>query len=489
MQEQSAGGKEAESGATWPAVVSAAALLVVFSIGFLGWSAHAFSPPREKSPPVPAIPASLLYLNEKESHYALLVDKSEQRLYLYQWEGDVPRLVKTFACSTGENAGSKNKNGDKRTPDGVYFFTRVIEGVKLPPIYGIRAFPTDYPNLVDRLNDKEGDGIWLHGTDQPLSSKSTKGCVVLENKDVAELSKYIRLRRTPIVIEEKISKTSLAELKNIRKRTADLLEEWRRAWETKQLDRYMSFYAKNFRSGDKDWQGWRSHKDRLNRQYREIRVSVTDPIILRHERTTLAIFLQNYKSDRFSNEGTKRLYFDPDMKIVGEEWDAHKTGEAPPPIPEKVLQAFLKPKPVKVAAVTAPPPAPASVVKEKEEKPVKASGDDTKDVRDFVETWRQAWEKKDLNGYMNCYSRSFRAQGKGWDQWRQHKKALNERYGKITVALKKVKISKTVGGMQASFYQNYQSAGISSTGMKSIELRQEKNAWKIVRERFLASRR
>lgn len=459
-----------------------------------------------KAPPPPEIPASLLFLNEREARHALLVDKSEQRLYLYQWEGDVPRLVKTFPCSTGENPGGKNRNGDKRTPAGVYFFTRVIEGNTLPPIYGIRAFPTDYPNLVDRLHEKEGDGIWLHGTDQPLSSKSTKGCVVLENRDVAELSTYIRLRRTPIVIEEKISKISLPELKKTGERVRGMLEEWRQAWETKQLDRYMSFYAASFRSGKKDRQGWRSHKDRLNRQYRNIRVRVADPIILRHERHTLAIFQQSYSSDRFSNEGTKRLYFDAELKIVGEEWDAHKTGEAPPPIPPKVLQAFLKPKPVKVAAVKTPAPAPsprAAVAKApapapapapqaavaSETAPARAAGGEAQDVRDFVETWRQAWQTKDLDTYMDCYSRSFRAQGKGWAQWKQHKRGLNERYRSIKVALKKIKIGKTAGGMRVTFYQDYRSDGVSSVGMKSIELRREKNAWKIIGERFLASRK
>jgi hypothetical protein len=42
--------------------------------------------------------------------------------------------------------------------------------------------------------------------------------------------------------------------------------------------------------------------------------------------------------------------------------------------------------------------------------------------------------------------------------------------------------------MLVSFYQNYHSAGISSRGIKSIEIKRENNGWKIVRERFLASR-
>lgn len=466
---------------------SAGAFLLMLWLGAAGSLAHAVPSRNEIAPRASALPASLLSLNEKDAKYALLVDKSEHRLYLYAWEADGPRLVKTYPCSTGENPGGKNRNGDKRTPNGVYFFTRVIEGTALPPIYGIRAFPMDYPNFLDRLNNKEGDGIWLHGTDQPLSAKSTRGCVVLENKDVAELSNYIRLHRTPIVIEEKISWTQVSELKKVSEQIGGLLEEWRQAWETKRLDRYMSFYAKNFRSGSKDWRGWRDHKERLNRQYRKIRVTVTDPLILRYERNTLIVFSQQYTSDRFSNAGTKRLYFDPDLKIIGEEWDLHTKGEAPPPIPENVLQAFLKPKPVKVAATTAVP-SPTTAAKDREGPAGVSSGDGEQGVRDFVETWRRAWEKKDLDGYMNCYSRSFRAQGKGWDEWKRHKRALNDRYGRIQVSLKNLKIGKAGGIMRVSFHQNYRSEGISSIGLKSIEIRWEKNSWKIVRERFAASR-
>lgn len=498
------------------------------STGPFAVSAYAVLSSTESLQPIPAIPACLLYLNEKESKFAFLVDKSEQRLYLYTWEGDGPRLVKSFSCSTGENPGGKNRNGDKRTPVGVYFFTKVIESKKLAPKYGIRAFPTDYPNLLDRLNEKDGDGIWLHGTDQPLSSKSTKGCIVLENKDVAELSNYIRLRRTPIVIEEKISKSFPGDMKKQGELVKAILEEWRQVWETKEIDRYMSFYSKKFRSGKKDWLLWRDYKERLNQQYREIRVNIKDPIIIGYRGNTLAVFNQAYKSDLFSNEGTKRLYFDSELKIIGEEWDVHKNGETPPLIPDKVMQAFFrvnpakvaittemvaalpakareeKPRkapgenpnvvpatpvsqPVSVAAVTAATPAPPA--KAGIEKPGKESAGEIQDIHDFLEIWRQAWETKDLDTYMDCYSHNFRAQGKGWEKWKQHKEALSKVYSKIQVTLRNVKIDKAAGGMLVSFYQNYRSDAISSMGIKTLDLKRENNDWKIVRERFLASRK
>jgi murein L,D-transpeptidase YafK len=447
------------------------------------------------------VPASLLYLNEKETNYALLVDKSEQRLYLYKWEGGSPKLVKSFACSTGQNPGGKSKNGDKRTPDGVYFFTKVIESKKLSPKYGIRAYPTDYPNFLDRSTDKDGNGIWLHGTNQPLSSKSTKGCIVLGNQDVAELSNYIRLRRTPIVIEEKLAKSFPGATKKQGEQVKAILEEWRHAWETKQIDLYTSFYSRKFRSGNMDWLSWRNYKDRLNKQYSEIVVNINDPIIIGYGDNTLAVFYQAYKSNFFSNEGTKRLYFDRDLKIIGEEWDAHKSGEMPVPISDKVMQAFIRTNPARMAAMmeiatapstkarlekpgegsgesagVAPAPnrsQPVSVTaaiattptfpaKASNEKPRDTSGDELNDVHAFLETWRRAWESKDLDTYMDCYSHKFRAQDKGWEKWKQHKQALSTVYRTIQVSLRNVKIDKHAGDMFVSFYQNYRSDGISS---------------------------
>ena len=480
----------------------------------------------EETQPSPDLPANLLYLNEQEAGYAFLVDKSEQRLYLYKWEGVGPRLVKSFACSTGQNPGGKIRKGDKRTPNGVYFFTRVIESNKLASMYGIRAYPTDYPNFLDRITDKNGDGIWLHGTDQALSSKKTKGCIVLENRDLAELSNYIRLRRTPIIIVEKVSKSFPEDMKKQGDSIRAILEEWRQSWEAKEIDRYMSFYSKKFRSDKKDWQVWRDYKERLNRQYREISVKISDPIIIGFGRNTLVVFYQAYRSDLFFNEGTKRLYFDPDLKIIGEEWDVHKNGEAPPPIPEKIMQAFFKTKPVKIAAplkvATALPvmiknekpsqaigenaevPTPSRLeplsvaaaiaavpppVRVEEEKTGKESGSEVSDIRDFLEIWRRAWETKDIDTYMNCYSRDFQAKGKDWEKWRQYKQSLNKVYKTIQIVLRNVKVSKTDRGMLVSFYQDYHSDGISSMGMKNLKLKQESNGWKIVQERFLATRK
>lgn len=425
-------------------------------------------------------PASLLYMGDQVPTYAFLVDKSEQRLYLYQQEIDGPKLIKTFVCTTGENSGGKKRRGDKRTPEGVYFFTRMIESKKMSSIYGIRAFPMDYPNFLDRMDYLKGDGIWLHGTDKPLTPYSTNGCIVLDNRDVAELSHYIRLRQTPIVIEEKILYLPLQELNQEREQFHEILSEWKRSWETRELDRYMSFYSPNFRSKGMDWQGWRAYKDRLNQEYRTIQITIDPPIILRHNRNVMAIFFQSYRSDRFFNEGTKRLYFtleEGEWKIIGEDWNIHRGGEVPPPISESILAAYLSPK--------ASPPKPATASSSSlEEKLDSDLGPKFLEIQAFLTVWKQSWETKDLNQFMDCYSKAFRTQGKGWEQWREHKKNLNALYREVQVSLEGVKMQEKDGQIRVSFRQSYRSDRLKSTGQKSLTLRQEGNSWKIIHESF-----
>ena len=97
-----------------------------------------------------------------------------------------------FYISLGKNGVEKQRQGDQKTPLGVY---RVISArERLPDFYGPGAFPLDYPNDWDRLQHRNGHGIWLHGTPSDTYSRApwaTDGCVVLTNEDFAKLSRYV----------------------------------------------------------------------------------------------------------------------------------------------------------------------------------------------------------------------------------------------------------------------------------------------------------
>jgi len=140
-------------------------------------------------------------------HYALVVDISENRLYVYRNEGGEPRYVTDYYTTTGRDGALKSEEGDARTPVGVYNVVSNIDRRKLTDFYGTGAFPLSYPNEWDRMLGRQGHGIWLHGTPHDSYSRpprASNGCVVLANKDLDSLGKIIEVGVTPVVIAEHI---------------------------------------------------------------------------------------------------------------------------------------------------------------------------------------------------------------------------------------------------------------------------------------------
>lgn len=189
--------------------------------------------PRAAAPPDGETPPAVFVSHEpgKDSAYAILVEKASQSLTLYEMQ-EPPRPVFRMRCSTGKNPGPKTVSGDAKTPEGVYFFHQEFDEKHLSPIYGVKAFPTDYPNLMDRLAQRTGSAIWLHGTDKPLKPYDSNGCVTVENADLLALSPFITLNRTPIIIVERIPHPHGHGGGKDAAAVEALLESWRRAVES-----------------------------------------------------------------------------------------------------------------------------------------------------------------------------------------------------------------------------------------------------------------
>jgi tetratricopeptide (TPR) repeat protein len=271
------------------------------------------------------IPAALVGL-ERQGDHALVVDKSAQTLLLYQKKQDKVLHVKSFACSTGKNNGQKLKMGDKRTPEGIYLFTEVKHDAELLPEYGKMAFPMDYPNLIDQREGKDGNGIWLHSTNEPLRSylpQKTRGCVVVNDKDIEELARVIKLYETPIVIYDSVSYVSQTAQENRRREILDLLSQWEDRWEAKDVEGFVGFYASSFKNGKMNLAAWRKYKRGVFKRAKKIHVELTPYQIVNHNNYAVVTFLQEYRTDRYSDTGIKRLFLiqeNNEWRIVGEEW-------------------------------------------------------------------------------------------------------------------------------------------------------------------------
>ena len=104
----------------------------------------------------------------------------------------------------------------------------------------------------------------------------------------------------------------------------DMIDGWLKAWSSKDIKRYKSYYAKDFHSQEgANLKTWLNYKSRLNRKYDYIHVSKDNLVINRgHKRSTVS-FLQTYVSSGFSGVGIKKLILkrkNGQWKIYRETW-------------------------------------------------------------------------------------------------------------------------------------------------------------------------
>ncbi|MDR0549203.1 MAG: DUF4440 domain-containing protein, partial [Deltaproteobacteria bacterium] len=252
--------------------------------------------------------------------------------------------------------GDKLARGDKKTPEGYYVFRQKLLPEEMPDIYGVLAYPMDYPNFWDQRLGRGGDGIWTHGVNKPLVDFDSLGCVELLNHDLAALEDSIRLFDTPILVVESLSLAPAAAQKREATAVRDFLESWRRAWVEENHVQYSRHYAPDFvNSENASYAAWMEKKKRLATHYQKITVELEDIRIFWHRDVILASFVQRYSGDnRFTSVGQKRLYIGKTPKgyrILAEEFD-----NLPGKGPDKRLTAAQK-----EAALTTPPLAVASL--------------------------------------------------------------------------------------------------------------------------------
>jgi murein L,D-transpeptidase YafK len=447
----------------------------IFMVLFSGFVLHQWTLPTEgrskktilKSQQL--VPDSLLKWPEINAQYAVFVDKAAQKVLVYHVDNLVTP-VKVYPCSTGENGGAKSKQNDKRTPEGVYFFTNRFLENELSPIYGVRAFPLDYPNPMDKKEGRGGYGIWFHGLDKPLKPNDTNGCVALNNADIEDMSRYIKLYDTPVIINSETRLVHPDDLKKASKDLEDFIESWRRSWESKQIKKYMSHYSNRFSSKGKGLNAWRKYKTRLAGQYKRIQVQIHNLRILRSNGFVLAKFNQTYTTENFRSVGVKRLYLvrnSRDWKILGEFFKDEKVKRAEA---KKARLAALKKAPTKKKPLKKP----------SAERPDISS---LKKIKNFIYFWRDAWQKKNLEAYMSCYDRGFKSRKMDRRAWRRHRARLNKKYDAMKVEISDMLIVQdSAGSARVSFKQDYQADEYRDFGLKKMRLIRRGDNWKIEEE-------
>lgn len=283
-------------------------------------------------------PSNIMMMDAKFAHHVLLVEKATHKLHIYENANSEPRLVKTFNMATGKFKGDKSVNGDHKTPEGIYTIYDFLSKDELlrrhgkyAEIYGSGAFPMDYPNFMDERSKKTGGGIWLHSTDDDnriSKGLDSRGCVVVQNQDLKDISEFIELDHTPIIVVQDVHFLSKSTWERNRKDLSDAVQKWATAWQKKDFDGYINSYDKDqfYDKKHGSYQGYKNYKKAVFSRADSPEIKLDFISIMSNDQYAVVHLQQDYRSPVINDTGKKTLYLKKDnnydWKIVGELWSS-----------------------------------------------------------------------------------------------------------------------------------------------------------------------
>jgi len=267
-----------------------------------------------KHPGKDLVPSVLLELSSDQSRI-VVADVATSRLYLFDNRNGRPELVADYYMTSGRGGALKQREGDLKTPLGVYFVTDRLDPLVLPDLYGAGAFPVNYPNEWDQRLGRTGHGIWLHGVPSATYSRpplATEGCLAVPNQDLQAMWDLLEKGRTPVIMANGLEWISREQMRERRVSFRAALERWRTDGESRDPQRYARNYSKGFRNGSRDYKAWVEHKRRLNAAKRYIRVGVEGLSVFDYPGEPdirVVTFQQDYRSNTLNSRIRKRQYW------------------------------------------------------------------------------------------------------------------------------------------------------------------------------------
>ncbi|MFH2058441.1 MAG: L,D-transpeptidase family protein [Pseudomonadota bacterium] len=400
-------------------------------------------------------PEAIILLPENEN--AIIVEKKSQTLFLYSAKKNTISMEFQVACSTGEASGVKQISGDKKTPEGIYFLIDEYEDRYLTPVYGKKAFPTDYPNLVDKRAGKNGSAIWIHGTDKELKPMDSNGCVALENDSILRLSDLITLDSTPVIMVEENRMVTSDGLNQQEQEIQSMVDQWTNALKSGTYHIYLSFYSASYLPDILWWEEWAGIRKKVQEVDFDFNLITEREGIYQHNGVFVVLFDSFFT---LNNEkiylGKRKLFLENEngqYKIIGD------TFQTRPKIFEKtknplVAAAKLRVKP-EIKKWT---------------------------ILETVNQWLAAWTAKEMDKYAAFYAENFYSDGLSKSRWVKRKRILANMYDYINIVGTDFKVKINDKTCEVVFFQDYESSGLTTQGTKTLKLVDEGGLWKIYQE-------
>ncbi len=257
--------------------------------------------------------------------YLLWVELEQGRLNLLERvPGGGLILRKRIPVSIGKQGIGKLKEGDQKTPIGTYYITQHLDDVNIDDFYGTGAYPLNYPNALDRRLARTGHGIWLHGLPKNVSERpflDSDGCIVIDNESLEELTGIVATGVTQVVMSPRaIEWVAASTQEQKRAELETVVHAWEAAWEARNNDAYLAFYADDFSDLARDKAAWSEYKRRVNdsKGYIDVELSDVSMLVDPVEQNLVTVrFRQSYTSDNHTWKGWKEQIW----RQSGDHWE------------------------------------------------------------------------------------------------------------------------------------------------------------------------
>jgi murein L,D-transpeptidase YafK len=260
----------------------------------------------------------------------LVAETATYTLHHYRREADGTLAVQSHPMSIGQMGAGKRREGDLKTPYGIYFIVDRIDTTPLHAKYGSAAFPVDYPNARDRQLGRTGDGIWLHGvlpgTVTPIS-RDTDGCIALNNDTLDALVPRLKSGSTPLIVTPSLNSTASDDSNRVRDQLKQRVESWAKSLNDGRLSQYLAHYADSFSYQGLNRDDWSVLQfEPLARQ--DLADATVDKLFIAAEPEEAGLYVSRFLlrlrfTDGTSRAQTKRLYWQRDaageLYIVAED--------------------------------------------------------------------------------------------------------------------------------------------------------------------------
>lgn len=402
-----------------------------------------------------ASPAQAGWQASIESHPSLppkflAVDKDAQKFFILGQKSPL-KVLTDLPCVTGQRSGDKKSRGDLRTPEGVYFIERrLTQGLDFA-LYGDQAFTLNFPNPVDKLRQKTGSGIWIHGRGNEIKPSETRGCVALKTADLRRIEKELT-PGTPVAIADSVHFSDRTgamsrDYDAMLKKVADFAADWQR----ESPDFFKHFDPEKYTRSSEDFAGFKRHKLLVWKAQPWIQVAALDVRVLPGPDYWVTYFKQYYRTPTMLSEGFKRIYWQKDKKgeyrVVGMEWK-----DAPLDLENEYLR-HVRPA-----------------------------------VESMLDSWREAWRAGDLDAYLTFY-RPAASQGirTGVQSIRAQKIEVWGKDRPKDVTFGPFEVTVHPQGLAVAFTQDYAAAsGYADRGWKTMVLTPDGMSFKIASEDWSA---